>query len=47
MMNGCQVKALQEPSAYLCALCHFELVGIFCEQEPEINLWEANAYDQI
>jgi hypothetical protein len=28
MMNGCYVKTLQEPSAYLCALCLFEFVGI-------------------
>jgi hypothetical protein len=27
MMNGCYVKTLQEPSAFLCALCLFEFVG--------------------
>jgi hypothetical protein len=29
MMNACYVKTLQEPSVHLCALCLFELVGIF------------------
>jgi hypothetical protein len=38
MMNGFYVKTLQEPSAYLCALCLFEFVCIFVRQEPEIKL---------
>jgi hypothetical protein len=38
MMNGFYVKVLQEPSAYLCALCLFEFVGILWEQNPEIKL---------
>jgi hypothetical protein len=32
MMNGCYVKTLQEPSAYLCALYLFEFVGIFWDK---------------
>jgi hypothetical protein len=32
MMNGCYVKTLQEPSAYLFALCLFEFVGRFWDK---------------
>jgi hypothetical protein len=37
MMNDCYVKTLQEPSAYLCALCLFEFVGIFWDKSLKLN----------
>jgi hypothetical protein len=38
MMNSCYVKTLQEPSAYLCALCFFWICWYILRQEPKINL---------
>jgi hypothetical protein len=29
VMNGCYVEALQEPSAFLCALCFLNLLVYF------------------